>query len=224
MITNKPNNQPNPDENFSSGGIQIQRPTPIDKEVPWDKTKTLVSKTDTFGTIEYVNEVFMDVSGYEEFELVAKPHSIIRHPDMPKAIFKVLWDNIKAGNQFHGILKNLAKSGRYYWAITNFEYVRDENDKIINYIARRKAVPQDIITNHIQPLYLKLLQIEKASGELASEKYLIGFLEEAGVDYVDYITNLMVENEISNSNFSNTESNIVEKEVKKGFFERFFSK
>ena len=219
MITNKPNNQPNPDENFSSGGIQIQRPTPIDKEVPWDKTKTLVSKTDTFGTIEYVNEVFMDVSGYEEFELVAKPHSIIRHPDMPKAIFKVLWDNIKAGNQFHGILKNLAKSGRYYWAITNFEYVRDENDKIINYIARRKAVPQDIITNHIQPLYKKLLQIEQASGELASEKYLNGFLQEAGLTYVDYITNLMVESEILNSNTDTKEAET----VKKGFFQRFFS-
>ena len=219
MHSKKFNNKPNPEENLSSGGAPFQKPTAIDKEVPWDKTKTLVSKTDTFGTIEYVNEVFMDVSGYEEFELVAKPHSIIRHPDMPKAIFKVLWDNIKAGNQFHGILKNLAKSGRYYWAITNFEYVRDENDKIINYIARRKAVPQDIITNHIQPLYKKLLQIEQASGELASEKYLNGFLQEAGLTYVDYITNLMVESEILNSNTDTKEAET----VKKGFFQRFFS-
>ena len=223
MNTNNINNKPNPDENFSSGGIQFQRPTPIDKEVPWDKTQTIVSKTDLFGTIEYVNEVFLDVSGYEEYELVAKPHSIIRHPDMPKVIFKVLWDNIKAGNQFHGIVKNLAKSGRYYWAITDFEYVKDENDKIIKYIARRKAVPQDVISKHIQPLYLKLLQIEKASGELASEKYLIGFLEEAGVNYVDYITNLMIENERINNQSSLKESEIPEKEIKKGFFERFFS-
>lgn len=221
MITNKPNNQPNPDENFSSGGIQIQKPTPIDKEVPWDKTQTIVSKTDLFGNIEYVNDVFLDVSGYEDDELIAKPHSIIRHPDMPKVIFKVLWDNLKNGNQFHGIIKNLAKSGRYYWTITDFEYVRDEKDKVVKYVGRRKAVPQDILTKHIQPLYTKLLQIEKASGEVASEKYLVGFLEEAGVSYVDYITNLMIENEQLNNQAANKESEV--KETKKGFFERFFS-
>ena len=221
MITNKPNNQPNPDENFSSGGIQIQKPTPIDKEVPWDKTQTIVSKTDLFGNIEYVNDVFLDVSGYEDDELVSKPHSIIRHPDMPKVIFKVLWDNLKNGNQFHGIIKNLAKSGRYYWTITDFEYVRDEKDKVVKYVGRRKAVPQDILTKHIQPLYTKLLQIEKASGEVASEKYLIGFLEEAGVNYVDYITNLMIESDQLNNQAASQESDV--KETKKGFFERFFS-
>ena len=221
MITNKPNNQPNPDENFSSGGIQIQKPTPIDKEVPWDKTQTIVSKTDLFGNIEYVNDVFLDVSGYEDDELVSKPHSIIRHPDMPKVIFKVLWDNLKNGNQFHGIIKNLAKSGRYYWTITDFEYVRDEKDKVVKYVGRRKAVPQDILTKHIQPLYTKLLQIEKASGEVASEKYLVGFLEEAGVNYVDYITNLMIESDQLNNQAASQESEV--KETKKGFFERFFS-
>ena len=221
MITNKPNNQPNPDENFSSGGIQIQKPTPIDKEVPWDKTQTIVSKTDLFGNIEYVNDVFLDVSGYEDDELVSKPHSIIRHPDMPKVIFKVLWDNLKNGNQFHGIIKNLAKSGRYYWTITDFEYVRDEKDKVVKYVGRRKAVTQDILTKHIQPLYTKLLQIEKASGEVASEKYLIGFLEEAGVNYVDYITNLMIESDQLNNQAASQESDV--KETKKGFFERFFS-
>ena len=222
MIANKPNNQPNPDENFSSGGIQIQKPTPIDKEVPWDKTQTIVSKTDLFGNIEYVNDVFLDVSGYEDDELVSKPHSIIRHPDMPKVIFKVLWDNLKNGNQFHGIIKNLAKSGRYYWTITDFEYVRDEKDKVVKYVGRRKAVPQDILTKHIQPLYTKLLQIEKASGEVASEKYLVGFLEEAGVNYVDYITNLMIESDQLNNQAASQESEV--KETKKGFFERFFSK
>lgn len=216
------NNKPNPEENLSSGGVPFQRPTPIDKEVPWDKTQTIVSKTDLFGTIEYVNEVFLDVSGYEDHELIAKPHNIIRHPDMPKVVYKLLWDNIKLGNQFHGILKNLAKSGRYYWAITSFEYSKDDKGKITNYIARRKSVSEDVITKHIQPLYNKLLQIEKASGELASEKYLVGFLEEAGVNYVDYITNVMVESELSSNPSSNKQNgNIVE--VKKGFFGRFFS-
>ena len=215
----------NQTSNENLGNKKFERPTPIDKEVVWDKSLTIMSKTDLFGTIEYANDTFVDVSGYEDYELMAQPHNVIRHPDMPKVIFKVLWENIKQGNQFHGIVKNLAKTGRYYWVITNFEYIRDNDGNIINYIARRKAVPQDVITNHIQPLYTKLLQIEKASGELASEKYLIGFLEEAGVSYVDLITNLMVESEMASQPKSEQvdENKPAEKEKKKGFFSRYFS-
>lgn len=203
----------------------IKRPIPIDKEVSWDKTKTIMSKTDLYGTIEYANEVFVDVCGYEDYELMAQPHNIVRHPDMPKVVFKVLWENIQKGNQFHGIVKNLAKSGRYYWVITNFEYSRDENGNIINYIARRKAVPQDVITKHIEPLYKKLLQIEQVSGLDASEKYLIGFLEEEGLSYVELITKLMVEDQINQQLQQMAQGAVVkeiEEEEKKGFFSRFF--
>ncbi|HEU4789900.1 MAG TPA: PAS domain-containing protein [Flavobacterium sp.] len=204
-------------------------PIPIDKEVSWDKTQTIMSKTDLYGTIEYANEVFVDVCGYEDYELMAKPHNIIRHPDMPKIIFKVLWDNIQKGNQFHGIVKNLAKSGRYYWVITNFEYSRDESGNIVNYIARRKAVPQDVITKYIEPLYKKLSQIEEVSGINASEKYLIGFLEEQRLSYVDYITKLMVENEKVQQIQQVPQAVIVgeiedEDEESRGFFGRFFGR
>jgi PAS domain S-box-containing protein len=198
----------------------IQKPIAIDKEVIWDKTQTIMSKTDLFGTIEYVNDVFTDVSGYEDAEIVSQPHNSIRHPDMPKAIFKLLWSNIKAGNQFHGIIKNLAKSGRYYWAITNFEYVKDAKGTITNYIAKRKSVPQEIITNSIEPLYKKILSVEQASGEIAAEKYLIGYLEEIGLSYVDYITKLMMENE--KLTISETEAEDEKKKKKQGFFSSFF--
>lgn len=70
--------------------INANKITPLDKEVIWDKSKVIMSKTDKFGTIEYANDVFVDVSGYEDYELVGQPHNIIRHPDMPKVIFKVL--------------------------------------------------------------------------------------------------------------------------------------
>ena len=145
---------------------------------------------------------------------------------MPKVVFKVLWDNIKQGNKFHGIVKNLAKSGRYYWVITDFEYMRDENGTIKNYIARRKAVPQTVISNHIEPLYKRLLQIEQASGIDASEKYLIGFLEEKGMSYVDLVTKLMIDND--KTQYPTPQSIAVdayeeeEEEEKRGFFSRFF--
>lgn len=201
----------------------IKKPIQIDKEVSWDKTQTIMSKTDLYGTIEYANEAFVDVCGYEDYELMAQPHNIIRHPDMPKVVFKVMWDNIKKGNKFHGIIKNLAKSGRYYWVITDFECMKDEEGNIKNYVARRKAVPQAVITNHIEPLYKKLLQIEQASGIDASEKYLIGFLEEKGLSYVDLITMLMVENEKAAQPVQQEIQKIEENEEEsRGFFSRFF--
>ena len=202
---------------MTQDNTNANRPVPIDKEVVWDKTQTIMSKTDLFGTIEYVNQAFADVSGFEEDELMTHPHNIIRHPDMPKVIFKVLWDNIKAGNQFHGIVKNLTKSGRYYWVITDFEYSRDAKGTIQNYIARRKAVPQSVIDNHIAPLYKKLLEIEQTSGVSTSEKYLTGYLEDLNLSYVDLITKFMVENEEKSPN---PDSN----KKKEGFFSRFFGK
>ena len=166
---------------------------PIDKEVFWDKTQTIISKSDLYGTIDYANETFADVSGYEEYELMGKPHNAVRHPDMPKIIFKMLWDALKKEEPFHVIAKNLAKSGRYYWVISDFEYIRDEQGKVINYLSKRDSIPQEVLDNHIIPLYRKLLLIEQASGLKYSEKYLIGFLEEKGVNFSDYVTGIMID-------------------------------
>lgn len=192
-------------------------PTIIDKEVVWDKSRVIMSKTDHRGIIEYANEVFVDVCGYEDYELMGQPHSIVRHPDMPKVLFKVLWENLKLGVNFHAVVKNLAKSGRYYWVVTDFESTKNEAGEITNYFGRRRAVPQEIITNHIEPLYKKLLQIEKASGVEYSEKYLIGFLEEKNRSYVEYIKDLFTEYERSQQ----PETPIAVEE-EKGFFRRFF--
>ncbi|MEO8933320.1 MAG: PAS domain-containing protein, partial [Xanthomarina sp.] len=95
----------------------------IDEEVVWDKKSIVLSKTDKHGSIEYANDAFVQVSGYEDYELVSQPHNIIRHPHMPQVIFKILWDNLKNGKNFHAVIKNLARSGRYYWMITDFEIV-----------------------------------------------------------------------------------------------------
>lgn len=189
----------------------------IDKEVAWDKSQVIMSKTDHRGIIEYANDVFVDVCGYEDYELMGQPHSIIRHPDMPKVLFKVLWENLKKGDNFHAVVKNLAKSGRYYWVVTDFESTKNENGEITNYFGRRRAVPQEIISNHIEPLYKKLLQIENASGVAYSEKYLIGFLEEKNRSYVEYIKELFTEYEKEQKS-----ETPVEVEDERGFFRRFF--
>jgi PAS domain S-box-containing protein len=87
----------------------------IDKEVTFPADAELVSTTDTRGIITYANSVFCDVSGYSSSELVGSNHNLVRHPDMPKAAYKDMWDHLKQGESWHGILKNRCKDGRYYW-------------------------------------------------------------------------------------------------------------
>lgn len=204
--------------------IEKPKPKPIDEEVIWDKTQTIVSKTDLYGTIEYVNHTFVEVSGYDESELVGQPHNLIRHPDTPKVIFKVLWDNIKKGHKFHGIIKNLSKSGRYYWVITDFDYVVDDEANILKYIARRKAVSSEVVKK-IDDLYKRLLKIEQVSGVQGSEKYLTGYLEDINMTYVQMITKLMVDDANKKKEKEELEKaeTVEEKEiVRKGFFSKFF--
>ena len=85
----------------------------IEYEVP--STELIISRTDLNGNITFANEMFLYISGYNEDELIGKPHSILRHPDMPKAVFEELWKTIKETNKWEGIVKNLRKDNGYYW-------------------------------------------------------------------------------------------------------------
>ncbi|WP_454985874.1 PAS domain-containing protein [Capnocytophaga bilenii] len=172
-------------------GQNINKPTPINQEVVWDKTKTIISKTDKFGNITDVNQTFVDVCGYTANELIGKPHNIIRHPDMPKIIFKITWDNILAGRNFHAIIKNLSKSGKYYWVITDFEVGRNIMNEVVSITARRRAIPDYVVTDHIEPLYQTLLKLEKIGDMPLSNRYFKGFLEKQGKSYIEYIMSIL---------------------------------
>ena len=162
-------------------------PEPIDREIKLNTKRYIVSKTDAKGIIEYGNDYFVEISGYSEAELIGQPHSIIRHPDMPKIAFKMMWDRIKQGQNFIAVVKNLAKDGSYYWVVTEFEPKADPiTNKIISHTAFRKAAPQKAITI-MEPIYKKLLEIEKKGGMEASEKYLRGFLEDKNTTYDEFI-------------------------------------
>ncbi len=165
----------------------MAHPKPIDNEIKLSTKRYIVSKTDAKGIIEYGNDYFVEISGYLESELIGKPHSIVRHPDMPRIAFKLMWDRIKQGKNFIAVVKNLAKDGSYYWVITDFEPKKDPlTNKIISYTAFRKAAPQKAIDTMI-PIYAKLLEIEKEGGMEASEKFLLDFLEERQTTYDDFI-------------------------------------
>lgn len=78
------------------------------------RDEIIVSKTDTRGRLTYVNRTFMSIADYSEAELLGKPHNVIRHPDMPRTIFKLLWDRIAAGQEIFAWVKNRTKDGGFY--------------------------------------------------------------------------------------------------------------
>lgn len=171
----------------------------LDEEVKWDKTQTIVSKTDTHGTILYANDAFVKTCEYNAIDLIGEPHNVIRHPDMPKVAFKVLWDSLKKGENFHAIVKNLTRTGRYYWVITDFTIDRNEKGEITGYTGRRKAVPDNIVKK-IAPLYKTLLDIEKIKGEKASELYFEAYLnEEIGKNYDEFVIDLFAQESMKES-------------------------
>ncbi len=194
------------------------KPTPSDREQEWDRSKVLLSKTDANGNILYANEAFIDVCGYDDFELMDKNHNVLRHPDMPKVIYKLMWANLLKGEAFHTIIKNMAKTGRYYWVVNDIKSITDSNGNF-SYTGQQKAVEHELVTKIIEPLYKKLLQIEIASGLQSSENYLTGFLEERNKSYCEFIDGLI---------FTGIDSlEFVEKSTgpvkKKGFFSGFFA-
>ena len=159
----------------------------MNKEIHLDNKKYIVSKTDPKGIIEYGNDYFVEVSGYSESELIGQNHNIIRHPDMPKVIFKLMWDRISTGKSIFAVVKNLAKTGRYYWVITEFESKRDPlTNEIVQYTAFRKAASDEVIVK-MEALYKKLKEIEDTTGVEAAEKYLSGYLEDMNKSYDEYI-------------------------------------
>ena len=160
----------------------MKKPEAKNEEIVLDPKRYLVSETDAKGNITYCNEYFREIAGYSEDELIGAPHSIIRHPDMPRIVFKLLWDTIQAGKNINAVVKNLAKDGRYYWVFTEFTIRRDSDTKtVIGYLASRKAVSKHVV-GVISELYKRLLEAEKEGGMEASAKYLEDFLKEKGND------------------------------------------
>lgn len=105
---------------------------------------SIVSKADLSGRITYVNDNLCEISGYKQEELIGKPHSIIRHPDNPKSIFKDLWNTIKSKKVWKNTLKNITKNGDYYWVDITIVPILDAENNINEYIAIRHDITKTI--------------------------------------------------------------------------------
>ena len=120
-------------------------------ETPYPDGKLIVSTTDKSGVITHVNKSFIEMSGYTEDELINSPHSILRHPDMPPAAFKDLWDTVNNGEKWQGFVKNLRKDGGYYWVkATVIPNIR--NGKVVSYTSVRRK-PSRTKVNECIKLY-----------------------------------------------------------------------
>ena len=131
-----------------------------DREVPYPDGRLIVSTTDTRGVITHCNASFVEMSAYPREQLIGAAHSILRHPDMPAAAFKGLWDDVQAGNIWHGYVKNLRRDGAYYWVYaTVIPNVRE--GRVVGYTSVRRK-PSRRRVEAAATLYQQLLAEEKA--------------------------------------------------------------
>jgi PAS domain S-box-containing protein len=140
-------------------GMTITKPEPVNEEVLFDGG-VMITETDTAGIITYANRKFREMTVYSKEELIGSPHSINRHPDMPKAAFAKMWETIKRGEMWEGYVKNMRKDGKYYWVIVWIKPKFDDEGNITGYIAGRK-VPDRNMIKKIEQEYRQMLENER---------------------------------------------------------------
>jgi len=163
-------------------------PTSVEKVMREDDF--IVSMTDTKGRITYGNRIFIEFSGYSEKELLGTQHNIIRHPDMPRAVFKLLWDKIQNKEECFAYVKNMAKDGSFYWVFTNVTPTFDLSGNITGYLSVRRKPKQSGIQT-VTGLYAAMLEAERRAGPAnaiaTSSKILTDLLKEKSLSYDELV-------------------------------------
>jgi aerotaxis receptor len=167
--------------------MKTPSPTPINQEREFRFSELFFSTTNKKGNILHGNAVFTRVAGYELDEMKGEPHSLVRHPDMPRSAFKLVWDYLNQGKMIAAYVKNLAKDGRYYWVIALI--IPNED----GYLSIRLK-PTSALLEHVQSLYAQTLKIEsrlESKGRPSKEvmeagmSHLVKVLGELGYDSYD---------------------------------------
>jgi PAS domain S-box-containing protein len=163
---------------------------PTDKEKFMRDNDFIVSKTDLLGIITYGNPIFVEFSGYSEQELLGVQHNIIRHPDMPRAAFNLVWATIKSGKECFAYVKNLSKDGGFYWVFAHITPENSPSGEPIGYYSVRRC-PKRSAIEKIEPVYQKMLAAEQAAGRenaiKAGTQVLLDVLTSTGLGYEDLI-------------------------------------
>ena len=175
------------------GAQRTVRPT--GEERTFSADELIVSKTDLRGVITYANDVFLRVSGYEMADVVGRPHNVIRHPDMPRALFQLLWQTLTERRELFAYINNLASDGGHYWVLAHVTPSYGPGGAVTGYHSnRRKPSPRAI--EAVRPLYDRLLAEErrhpnaKAAVEASSRLFTEMVAERAG-SYEDLIWSII---------------------------------
>lgn len=137
--------------------------TPTDREVTMQAGDFIVSKTDLKGRITYANRIFMQIAGYDERELLGRQHNIVRHPDMPRGVYRLLWQTIEGGDECFAYVKNLCKGGDFYWVFATITVDYDRDGRPAGYYSVRRQ-PSRAALAAIEPVYREMLEIERRAG------------------------------------------------------------
>lgn len=164
-------------------------------EVHFDRDELIVSKTDLQGRLTYTNHTFLQIAGYEEAECIGQQHNMIRNPNMPRAVFELLWKTIAQGQEIFAYVVNSTKSGDHYWVIAHVT-PSVENGKIVGYHSTRRVPNANTIQNTIIPFHDELNAVEasnasKKDGLNQSVEALHNFLASKGVGYDEFMSGLM---------------------------------
>ncbi len=165
-------------------------PAPIDREIKVSSSAVLMCKINKDSVIEYINHSFSEVSGYEEFEIIGESMDKLRHPDMPKVIYELLKERFENLEPIRLINKVLAKDGRFFWLISDYESKVSETTDVVAHYGHCFAAPSFAI-HKVEALYKILYNIEQKSHNTeTSKRYLVGFLEERNMTYNQFIEDL----------------------------------
>lgn len=181
----------------------MARPTtiPTGKEVTFAEHEIIVSKTDPRGVITYANDVFLRVAGYSEAEVLGQPHNFIRHPDMPRCVFALLWENVKAGKEIFAYVVNMARNGDHYWVFAHVTPSFDAEGRQIGYHSNRRSMYADALPK-VRDLYARLCQEERKHPEPgkaveAGRRLLMATLEARKMDYAEFVFSLSSQTQLA---------------------------
>ena len=157
--------------------------------------ETIVSKTDLKGRITYANRTFLKIADYTEREVLGQPHSILRHPEMPRCIFKLLWDTLGEKREIFAYVVNRTKGGHHYWVYAHVTPSIGPDGSVVGYHSNRRVPDRQILDEHIIPLYRQLLDEEqkhasRKDGLTSSTAMLQAVLAENGVAYDEFVMTL----------------------------------
>ncbi len=164
-------------------------PTQVERFFPEDEI--IVSKTDLKGHITYANQTFLKIAGFTEAEILGRPHNIIRHPDMPRCVFKLLWDTLKLRQEIFAYVKNMSKNGDHYWVFAHVTPTFDAHEQVIGYHSSRR-VPERKQVELFTDIYRQLLEVERRypdwrQGMESSMQTMLNLIASKHMEYEEFV-------------------------------------